>query len=344
MGMESHAQSEMPGNLPVATVFAGSDPIGLPALRALAGGIGGCVRLVGVMTQPDRRHGRGMRLEANVIKQEALRLGVPVHQPERVGPDDLAWMEGLGVGLVVVMAYGQILKRDFLAQPRHGVLNLHASLLPAYRGASPLQAAIADGVAVSGVCLMRVVPELDAGPVFAEECVALAPAETADALSVKVADAAGRLLGRVLPAVLAGECVAAEQDPERVTHCRRLERDDGELDFRVPAVVLERRVRALTPWPGAMVHHDGLRLKVGRVRVEGAGAPAAPGTVVSAGPDGLAIATADGCLVVESLQRPGGRMLPAGDFLRGHPIAEGTVLESRPMAPMVSRTKFPRRA
>lgn len=331
--------------LPVATVFAGSDPIGLPALRLLAGGLGGTVRLVGVLTQPDRKHGRGLRQEPNAIKREALLLGVPVQQPEKVGPADLDWLREQGTSLVLVMAYGQILRPDFIALPAQGVLNLHASLLPAYRGASPLQAAIAEGDERSGVSLMRIVPALDAGPVHAEESVLLAADETAATLSAKVGEAGARLLGRVLPGVLAGDWPAVAQDEAAVSYCRRLEREDGELDFSAPAEVLERRVRALHPWPGSSVEWEGQRLKLGRVRaMAGPTGGAAPGTVLAANAEGVAVATGDGVFVIEQLQRPGGRLLPAGEFLHGCPIPVGAVLPSVALRPLVAPQPFPRRS
>ena len=240
------------------------------------------------------------------------------------------------------MAYGHILREAFIATPRLGTLNLHTSLLPKYRGASPIQTAIACGERETGVSLMRIVPRLDAGPVADAVRVTIAPLDTAAELESKLATACVTLLERNLPLLKDGTLDFSPQVEAEATYCRRLEKGDGALDFAAPATVLAARINGLFPWPACSVNIDGAPVKFGLAEPLPSRAQSGPGTVLGSDADGLLIATGEGVLRVRRLQRPGGRMLPAADFLRGHRLASGVMLPSLTMPPLVSHAPFRR--
>ena len=322
------------------TVFLGSDGISIPLLDWLVGPEGAAlVELTAIYTQPDRPVGRGQKIQANAIKQWALARGLPVHQPEKITPEVREAYAASAPELALVMAYGHILRDDFIAVPRLGTLNFHASLLPKYRGASPIQTSVAMGEAETGVSLMRIVRQLDAGPVADREAVAIDALDTALEIEHKLAGACAPLLARALPRLLTGELPFVEQSHDAATFCRKLNKDDAALDFGRPAAELAARINGLNPWPAAQVEWQGQPLKFGLAdAVAGA---AGPGVVAGADEHGLLIGTAAGLLRVRRLQRPGGRMLAAGEFLRGSPVAAGTVFEARAMAALVDTKPFP---
>lgn len=322
-------------------VFMGSDAIALPALDWLAGSGGG--QVVAVFTQPDRAAGRGQKIQANAIKLWAQARGLPVLQPARVGAAEQQQLAAFAPDLTLVMAYGHILKQDMIDTPRLGTLNLHTSILPKYRGASPIQTATACGDRETGVTLMKLVLQLDAGPVAGVERVAIALRDTAGEVEAKLAQACVPLLARCLPAIAAGTQDFTPQDAAAATFCRRLDKADASLDFSAPAPALAARINGLNPWPGSAVEINGQPVKLGlATAVTGAAGPA-PGTVLGADAEGLLVAAGQGTLRLLKLQRPGGRMLPAAEFLRGCPVPPGTVLPSRPMPPLVARAPFPHR-
>lgn len=325
-------------------VFMGSDAIALPALDWLAGEGSALGRIVAVFTQPDRAAGRGQKVQPNAIKQWALARGLPVHQPQKFGEPDRATLASHAPDLSLVMAYGHILRQPVIDTPRLGTLNLHASILPKFRGASPIQTAIAAGERETGVSLMRIVLALDAGPVADVERVPIGTHDTGTEVEAAMARACVPLLARTLPRLAAGTLTFVEQDHARATFCRRLEKSDGALDFARPAADLAARINGLIPWPGCATEFAGQPLKFGLAEVchPGGDNPAAAGTVVGATEAGLDVACGEGVLRVRRLQRPGGRMLAAGEFLRGSPIPAGTVFPSRPMAPLVAAEPFPR--
>lgn len=322
------------------TVFLGSDAISLPLLEWIAGPEGSAfVELTAIYTQPDRPVGRGQKIQANAIKQWALARGLPVHQPEKITPEVRAAYSASAPDLALVMAYGHILREDFIAAAPLGTLNFHASLLPKYRGASPIQTSVAQGEPETGVSLMRIVRQLDAGPVADREAVRIEALDTALEIEQKLASACVPLLARALPRLLAGGLLFAEQDAAAATFCRKLAKDDAALDFAAPAAALAARINGLNPWPAAQVEWNGQALKFGLADSVAGGA--APGVVAGADSEGLLIGTASGLLRVRRLQKPGGRMLSASEFLRGSPIASGTVFASRPMPPLVDTKPFP---
>lgn len=328
---------------PLRIVFLGSDAIALPLLDWIAGAGQEIARVVAVLTQPDRPVGRGQKVQPNAIKTWALGRGLEVLQPEKLTEDVRARLAGFEADLGLVMAYGHILRDEFIATPRHGMLNLHTSILPKYRGASPIQTAVASGERETGVTLMRIVRRLDAGPIVDVERVGIGTLDTAAEVEAKLAQACVPLVERGLHALAAGTIGFAEQDEEAATYCRKLEKEDGALDFAAPARALAARINGLFPWPSCSVEMNGQVVKLGLADVAetisgGSSALAREaGEVIGADADGLLVATSDGVLRMRKLQRPGGRMLAAAEFLRGFPVAAGTRLPSRAMTELVTR-------
>jgi methionyl-tRNA formyltransferase len=346
-------------------VFMGSDAIALPLLdwltrsagseQAHSAGSGQAAegstlgQLVAVYTQPDRAVGRGQKVQSNAIKLWAQERGLPVHQPEKLTPDELVQLQSYRADVSLVMAYGHILRQNFIDAPRLGTLNLHASLLPKYRGASPIQTAVANGDTETGVTLMRIVLELDAGPMADAERVPIQPLDTALEIEAKLARACAPLLARTLPRLAAGALHFAEQEHRSATFCRKLEKTDGALDFSAPAAALAARINGLMPWPGCAVVVNGQAVKLGladvappEARHELSLKSGAAGTVLGEDREGLLVTTGQGTLRLRKLQRPGGKMLPASEFLRGFPLAPGAMLPSQPMPALVAREPFPR--
>ncbi len=318
---------------PLRLVFMGSDGIACPVLDWLVGEGARWATLVAVYTQPDRPVGRGQKVMPNAIKTWALAKGLPVYQPEKLTEAERGGLAVLAADVVLVMAYGHILKQAFIDTPRLGTLNLHASILPRYRGASPIQTAVACGERETGVSLMRIVRQLDAGPVAHVERVPIAPLDTALEVEARLAAACVPLVTSGLPALAEGRLEFVEQDHPSATFCRRLKKDDGVLDFAAPAAVLAARVNGLYPWPACQFDLLGQPVKVGLAdTVAGEGEP---GVVQGGDEQGLIVATGAGRLRMLRLQRPGGRMLPAVEFLRGFPVPAGTRVVSCPMPVLV---------
>lgn len=304
-------------------VFYGSDAIALPSLDFLAGEGAASCELVGVLTQPDRPSGRGKKLRANPVKAWAAEKGLPVCEPEKPGEAEVKWARR--ADLALVMAYGHILSRSLLDAPACGTFNLHGSLLPAYRGASPAETALALGERETGVTLMRVVPRMDAGPLVDAEAVVIEPEADGPSLRADLAAACVPLLRRNLSDLLVGEAGETPQDEVSATYCRKLRKADGLLDFRAPAPVLARRVAAFRGWPGSRFVCGDVVVKVGNAQALEAPALAS-GEVGEAEGFPLVVGAGRGALALLELQRPGGRMMPAADFLRGFPLSAGEVL------------------
>ncbi|HEY5079653.1 MAG TPA: methionyl-tRNA formyltransferase [Opitutaceae bacterium] len=327
---------------PLRLVFMGSDPVALPLLDWLAGEGRGVAQLVGFVTGPDRPSGRGQGVKPNAVAAWASGRPYFVMQPQKLEAGTLASLSALRPDLALVVAYGHILRDEFISVPRLGTLNLHASLLPAYRGASPIQSAVASGDRETGMTLMRIVRELDAGPVADMEKVAIGPLDTAQEVEDKLAAAAIPLLLRALPLLAEGRLAFRPQDGARATFCRRLAKSDGALDFSAPAARLASRINGLHPWPSATVDLAGVSVRLGLADSLGEGPSGAPGSVAGADPEGVLVATGSGILRLRRLQRPGGRMLGAQEFLRGFPVPAGIVIASRPMPELVAAAPFGR--
>jgi methionyl-tRNA formyltransferase len=303
-------------------VFMGTPAFAVPALQALLAW--GPAEVAGVVTQPDRPAGRGRQVAESAVKQAARQAGLPVIQPHRLRePEAMRQLRAWAPGLIVVAAFGQLLRPEVLDLPPHGCLNVHASLLPRHRGAAPIPAAILAGDAQTGVTLMRMDPGLDTGPILAQRAVPIHPADTAATLAERLAVLGAGLLRACLPAYLQGELPPRAQDEAQATYAPQLKKEDGRLDFTRAAGELERRVRAFNPWPGAFAvwasPHAGQParpLRILRASVVPGIAGAAPGTVVTL-PSGPAVACGEGALLLHEVQPPGKRPMPAADFARG---------------------------
>lgn len=325
-------------NSPLRVVFLGSDGIARPLLEWIAGPGAGVATVVRVFTQPDRPVGRGQNVVPNAIKTWALQRGIEVSQPEKLTGEVRADLASLNADVALVMAYGHILRDEFIATPRLGTLNLHTSVLPKYRGASPIQTAIAAGERATGVTLMRIVKKLDAGPIADVERVSISALDTAADVEEKLAAACVPLVARGLEALAAGTLTFTAQDESLATYCRKLTKDDGTVDFRAPAARLAARINGLFPWPSCRIDIGGQPVKLGladTVTLQDVASAATPGRVLGSDAVGLLVATGDGVLRLRRLQRPGGRMLPAAEFLRGFPIATGAELPSVPMSELI---------
>ena len=327
---------------PLRLVFLGSDAIALPLLEWLVGEGKLVAEVVGVFTQPDRPVGRGQKITANAIKTWALVRGLPVFQPEKVTEEVRQQLVVLNADVALVMAYGHILKDDLIATPRLGTLNLHTSILPKYRGASPIQTAIANGERETGVTLMRVVRKLDAGPLVDVERVTIQKLDTALDVEAKLSAACVPLLARTLPKLRAGTLEFALQDDTQATFCRKLVKEDGVLDFAAPAAELAARINGLFPWPACAGVIAGQAIKFGLAETIDSANSAPPGRVTLADQNGLCVVTGQGTLRILRLQRPGGKMLLAGEFLRGFPVSKDEMIASQPMAPLVFAAPFKR--
>ena len=298
---------------PLRLVFAGTPDFAVPhlAVCARAG-----IEIVAVYTQPDRPAGRGRRLGASPVKQAALDAGLAIEQPESLkDPLARARLAKYAPDLVVVVAYGLILPRKVLAMPRLGCWNVHASLLPRWRGAAPIQRALLAGDEATGVCLMQMEAGLDTGPVLLRRALQIAPGETGGSLHDRLAALGAEVLAEGLQQALAGIALPPEPQPEGgVTYAHKLDKAEARLDWNDDATTLERKVRAFDPWPVAEGAVDGEVLRIWRARAIAA-APAAPGKVIAASRDGIDVACAGGALRLLDVQRAGGRRIGVGDYL-----------------------------
>jgi len=293
-------------------LFAGTPEFALASLQALTNS--DHVPLA-VLTQPDRPAGRGKRLTASPVKAFALERGIEVLQPATLkDPEAAARVALFEPDILVVAAYGLILPQSVLDIPTRGCLNVHASLLPRWRGAAPIQAAILAGDAETGVSLMAMTAGLDCGPVYVEEALAIGPEETAGELHDRLAALGGEMLVRHFDVIVSGELDADEQDDANATYAGKINKEDARLDWLQPAEVLHRQVRAYNPVPGAFFMLDDIPVKCWRAGVIARSGAAEPGDVLSAGRDGIVVACGRDALRLDSLQRPGKRPVTAGEF------------------------------
>ncbi len=299
-------------------VFAGTPEFSVPCLEACrASG----AEVVAVYTQPDRPAGRGRQLAESPVKRAALAAGLAVEQPESLKPAEVQQqLADYSPDLLVVVAYGLILPRKVLAIPRLGCWNVHASVLPRWRGAAPIQRAILAGDAESGVALMRMEAGLDTGPVLLERRTPIGRDDTGGSLHDRLATLGAQVLAEGLRRTLAGETLAATPQPETgVTYAHKLDKVEAKLDFSRPAIELERQVRAFDPWPVAAGEIAGEPLRIWAAHAIEADHYAAPGSVLAAGRDGIDLACGQGALRVTAVQRAGGRRIGAADYLNARP-------------------------
>ncbi len=302
-------------------LFIGTGDIGLPSLEWLIATAKH--ELVGVVTQPDKPAGRRLVLTPPQVKVRAMAAGLPVLQPPKIR-HAVEELRAFGADAAIVVAYGQLLSPEVLRVPRLGCLNLHASLLPRHRGASPIQAVIREGDAETGMTVMYMDEGLDTGDILIMERTPVLADDTGGRLHDRLAALAPVALERALDLLAAGSAPRVPQDSALATHCGKLRREDGRLDWSRSAVELERLVRAYDPWPGTFTRlANGAVLKVHRASVAPvSGATAAPGEVMAADAKaGLIVQCGDGWLRLEEVQAEGGRRLPVADFLRGHPVS-----------------------
>jgi len=294
-------------------VFMGTPDFAVPSLRALVG----MGRVAGVFTQPDAPAGRGGQPKPPPVKLAAQELGIPVFQPESLKPPEvLEQLRALAPDVIVVAAYGRILRRAVLELPPHGCVNVHASLLPRWRGASPISAAIAAGDSQTGVTIMRMGVGLDDGPMFSQRAIAIEPQDTTGTLTPKLAQLGAELLAETLPGHLRGAISPIPQNESEVTLCRTLKKEEGQMDWRKPALEMERHVRAMSPWPGAFTFWNGKLLKILRCRLADGFSGGEPGRVFAQG-KAICAQTGDGALELLEVQPEGKKPMPIRDFVNG---------------------------
>ena len=306
-------------------ILMGSGTLACPLLEGILAA--GRDDLVAVVTQPDRAGGRGMQCLPCVVKTLAQSRSLPVFTPENASDDAfVAQLAALQPDVVVVACYGQFLKRNLLAVPRIGTINVHPSLLPKYRGASPIQWALANGETETGVSVLYVTPKMDAGDILAQEKFPITPDDDYGALEPKLSAQGAELLVRVLDGFRAGRTQGTPQDEAQATYARKLAKEDGLVDWSLPAEAIRNQLRGFSPWPGAYTFlPGGILLKLHEVKVE-AGAVALPGMVLDAAGAGPLVATGSGALRLTQVQPAGKKSMPGAAFLCGHKLAIGAQL------------------
>ena len=307
-------------------LFFGTPDFAVPTLRAL---LASSHEVVGVVTQPDRPKGRGQKIAPGAVAQVALDAALPLVQPVKLSdPGVREALAAFDADLGVVAAYGKILPEWLLALPPRGMINVHASLLPAWRGAAPVHRAVMAGDTDTGVTIMRVVKALDAGAMLDRVVVPIDPDVTSDALERALAEAGAARLVEVVDRLAAGPIDEVAQDEAHVTYAAKITRADSPIDWRAPARAIHDRIRGLHPWPHASATLAGVRVILHKsVRPDGV-TVAAPGTIVAAGPAGIDVAAGDGRIVrLLVLQTEGGKRLGAAEFLAGHALASGLAFD-----------------
>jgi len=305
-------------------VFCGTGEIGLPALKALLES--GKYDVPGVITQPDKPAGRDLKPKSSAIKRLALESGLRVLQPQKLrDAESLELLRSLRPDIMVVVAYGQILPKSVLELPRLGCLNLHASLLPRHRGASPIHAAILAGDSKTGMTVMYMDEGLDTGDILLGEALEIGGGETTGELHDRLAALAAPCLLRALNLIEAGEAPRTRQDAKLATYAPKLKKADGFLNWSRPSSEIARRVRAMSPWPGAFARIQNQVLKIHAAEEFPAGG--APGEILQSDANGLVVACGEGSLRLESVQLEGRKRLSAAEFLRGFPLSPGTAFD-----------------
>jgi methionyl-tRNA formyltransferase len=309
-------------------VFFGTPSFAVPTLDAL---LGSRHTVVAVVTQPDRPRGRGQRTSASPVKERAAAAGVPVLQPQIVKTHEFAaGLSGLAPDIAVVAAYGQILTEQVLNTPRLGMINVHASLLPRYRGAAPIHRAIIAGESSTGVTIMRMVRALDAGAMIVAERINIGQNDTSVELEDQLARLGAGLLARALDDIAAGRARETPQDDSAATYAPRLSKDDSHVDWNRKAIDIHNQIRGLHPWPHAVTFAGGARLILHRSHPASTTSRGAAGTILEAAGDQLSVATGDGALDLLEIQAEGKRPMRAREFLAGHPLTPGTRLQPSP--------------
>lgn len=283
--------------------------------------------VIAVVTQPDKEKGRGKELSSPPVKELALEYGLPVYQPVKVrNPEFVQLVRDMAPETIIVAAFGQLLPKELLDIPPYGCINVHASLLPKYRGSAPIQYAIINGEVETGVTIMYMDVKLDTGDMILKRSIPIAKDETGGSLHDKLADLGAELLVEALDQIAAGTSERVPQDDTEATLVKMLDKDMGNIDFTASAVVIERLIRGLNPWPSAYTRLDHKTLKLWRAEVEELPLQAEPGEVVEIRKDAIVVATGEKALVIRELQLEGKKRMTADAFLRGYPIPVGTKL------------------
>lgn len=309
---------------PMRVVFMGTPDFSVPSLSALADS----ENVILAVTNPDRPSGRGQALAEPPVKAEAARRGIPVFQPEKAkAPESVARLSAESPDLIVVVAYGHILPPSILSIPKHGCINVHASLLPKYRGAAPINWAIARGETVTGVTIMRMDPGMDTGPMLHVREIPIGDDDTAGTMFPRLAALGAEALGEALRKLREGTLEETPQDSALATYAPMLKKEHGLIDWARPAREVRNLVRGMTPWPSAYAVHGGKTLKILSAAVEGAavpgGRPGAPGEIVAVGRDGVVVACGEGALRLDRVQPEGGRTMDARAWAHGRRVAKG---------------------
>ncbi len=306
-------------------IFMGTPDFSVGTLEAL---VEAGHEVVLAVSQPDKPKGRGGKMQFPPVKETAMKYNIPVFQPKKVRePECIEELRKYNADVMVVVAFGQILPKEILEMTKYGCINVHASLLPKYRGAAPIQWAIIEGETVSGVTTMQMDEGLDTGDMIQKTEIVLDKNETGESLHDKLAEAGAKLCVETLKAVEAGTATFEKQGETPTAYARMLDKKLGEIDWTKSAVSIERLVRGLNSWPSAYTTWDGKVMKIWEAEVQEAdGNEQIPGTVVSVEKDSINVLTGDGILKIKALQIPGKKRMDTGAFLRGYSVAEGTKL------------------
>lgn len=303
-------------------IFMGTPDFAVGTLEAL---VNAGHEVVLAVTQPDKPQGRKQILIAPPVKQTAEKLGIPVYQPKRVRePEALALLRSYEPELIVVAAFGQILPKELLDMPQYGCINVHASLLPKYRGAAPIQWAILNGDAVTGVTIMRMDVGLDTGDMIAKAEVAITPQDTGGSLFDRLAETGAKLCVETIPSIVDGTAVYTPQDEQAATKVGQISKKDGLIDFTRSAAAIECQIRGLNPWPSAYTSLAGKTLKIWSAQVSDRQTEAQLGTVVLVEKDRFGVQTGEGVLICTEVQLEGKKRMSAADFLRGNALTTGS--------------------
>ncbi|MCC8141799.1 MAG: methionyl-tRNA formyltransferase [Lachnospiraceae bacterium] len=308
-------------------IFMGTPDFSVPTFEAL---LDAGHQIILAVTQPDRAKGRGNAMQSSPVKQTAVAHGIEVYQPERIRESECVdYLKQQKADIVVVVAYGQILPREILEMTPYGCVNVHASLLPKYRGAAPIQWAVINGETVTGVTTMRMDEGLDTGDIILTEEVVLAPDETGGSLFDRLSKVGAKLCVKTLAAIEDGSAVYTPQDPEKATKVGLIRKELGHLDWNRSAAELERLIRGLDPWPSAYTDWNGKTLKIWKAAVRDGDSGLEPGTVAEVTKGEISVQTGDGLLVLLEVQPEGKRRMASDAFLRGYPLKAGDFFGGR---------------